>query len=127
MKPLRGIKVLDLSRVLAGPLCAQSLADFGAEVIKVETVGDGDESRSWPPFHNGMATAFITSNRNKKSIAVNLKDPDGLEIVRKLVRNCDIVIESAATGVSQRLGVDYESLRKVNERLVYCAISGFGR
>jgi crotonobetainyl-CoA:carnitine CoA-transferase CaiB-like acyl-CoA transferase len=127
MKPLTGVTVLDLSRVLAGPLCAQGLADLGANVIKIETVQDGDESRTWPPFHRGVATAFITANRNKKSVAVNLKHPEGLRIVRQLTKTSDVVIESAATGASQRLGVDYESLRKLNDRLIYCTISGFGR
>ena len=126
-KPLAGMRVLDFSRVLAGPLCAQYLGDLGADVIKVETVGDGDESRTWPPFHNGMATAYITANRNKKSMAVNLKHPDAAEIVARLVRDCDIVVESAATGVSQRLGVDYDTLSAINDKLIYCTISGFGR
>lgn len=97
-KPLDGIRVLDLSRVLAGPLCAQYLGDLGAEVIKIETVGDGDESRTWPPFHNGLATAYITANRNKQSVAINLKDEDGRRIVEQLVRDADVVVESAAPG-----------------------------
>jgi formyl-CoA transferase len=127
VKPLNGIKVLDLSRVLAGPLCAQTLGDLGAEVIKIETPGQGDESRSWPPFHNGTATAFITANRNKKSIAVNLKEPAGQRILHQLAAEVDIVIESAATGVSGRLAADYATLSAINDRLIYCTISGFGR
>ena len=127
MKPLKGIKVLDLSRVLAGPLCAQTLGDLGAEVIKIETPGEGDESRTWPPFHKGTATAFITANRNKKSVAVNLKDPEGRRILHRLVRDADVVVESAATGVSERLGADYGTLQPINDRLIYCTISGFGR
>ncbi len=127
MTPLRNIKVLDLSRVLAGPLCAQSLGDLGAEVIKVETVGLGDESRTWPPFYEGTATAFTSANRNKKSISLNLKDPAGQQILHRLVAETDVVIESAATGVSARLGADYDTLRKINNKLIYCTISGFGR
>lgn len=127
MKPLRNIKVLDLSRVLAGPLCAQSLGDLGAEVTKVETLETGDESRMWPPFYEGTATAFTSANRNKKSIAINLKEPKGQEMLHRLVANADVVIESAATGVSARLGADYDTLRKINNKLIYCTISGFGR
>lgn len=127
MKPLKGIKVLDISRVLAGPLCAQALGDLGAEVIKIEAPGHGDESRSWPPFHNGTATAYITANRNKKSVAVNLKDPEGQKILHRLAAGADVVVESAATGVSERLAADYATLRAINERLIYCTISGFGR
>jgi crotonobetainyl-CoA:carnitine CoA-transferase CaiB-like acyl-CoA transferase len=127
MKPLRGMRVIDLSRVLAGPLCAQNLADLGADVIKVEAPGNGDESRGWPPSRKGMSTAYASANRGKRCITVDLKDPRGLEIVRRLVRDGDIVIESAATGVSQRLGVDYDSLKAVKPDLIYCTISGFGR
>lgn len=127
MVPLKGMRVLDLSRVLAGPLCAQGLGDLGAEIIKVETLVDGDESRSWPPFSNGMATAFMAANRNKQSIALDLKKPDGLKIVHELVRTCDVVVESASAGVAERLGVDYPTLKAINDRIVYCTISGFGR
>lgn len=127
MKPLKNIQVLDLSRVLAGPLCAQTLGDLGAEVIKIETPGDGDESRTWPPFYEGTATAYIATNRNKKSITVNLKAREGQEILHALVKKADVVIESAATGVSARLAADYDTLRKINPKLVYCTISGFGR
>src|SRR5215831_10288107 len=101
MKPLTGTKVLDFSRVLAGPLCTQTLGDLGAEVIKVEPCGVGDESRAWPPFQNGLSTALMSANRNKKSIAVNLKSLEGVEIVRRAVRGCDVVVESNATGVSE--------------------------
>jgi crotonobetainyl-CoA:carnitine CoA-transferase CaiB-like acyl-CoA transferase len=127
MKPLAGMRVLDLSRVLAGPLCAQTLGDLGAEVIKVEPFGNGDESRTWPPFRDGVSTAFLSANRHKKSIAIDLKKRRGLELVRRMVRDCDVVVESNATGVSERLGIDYVSLKAENPRLVYCTISGFGR
>jgi crotonobetainyl-CoA:carnitine CoA-transferase CaiB-like acyl-CoA transferase len=121
------MRVVDLSRVLAGPLCAQNLADLGADVIKVEAPGSGDESRGWPPSRNGMSTAYASANRGKRCITVDLKDPRGLKIVHRLVEGADIVVESAATGVSQRLGVDYETLRAIKPDLIYCTISGFGR
>ncbi|GGC77937.1 CaiB/BaiF CoA transferase family protein [Chelatococcus reniformis] len=127
MKPLAGTRVLDFSRVLAGPLCAQTLADLGADVIKIESCGTGDDSRAWPPFQNGTSTAFLCANRSKRSIALDLKRPEGLEIARRLVEESDVVIESSATGVAERLGIDYASLKARNPRLVYCTISGFGR
>ncbi|WBU52418.1 CaiB/BaiF CoA-transferase family protein [Paracoccus sp. SCSIO 75233] len=127
MKPLLGITVLDLSRVLAGPLCAQTLGDLGANVIKLETIGSGDESRTWPPFHNGVSAAYLMANRNKRSVAINLKSSDGQKILHRLVESADVVVESAATGVSARLGADYETLRSINEKIIYCTISGFGR
>ena len=127
MKPLTGLKVVDLSRVLAGPLCAQYLGDLGADVIKIETCKDGDDTRRWPPFRGQDGTVFLSANRNKRSIAVDLKSTSGREIAHKLVRNADIVVESFGPGVAQRLGIDYETVRSDNPRLVYCAISGFGR
>jgi len=103
------------------------LGDLGAEVIKIETPDVGDESRSWPPFHKGTATAFLTANRNKKSVALNLKSAAGQQVLHRLAREVDVVIESAATGVSERLGADYETLKNVNDKIIYCTISGFGR
>jgi crotonobetainyl-CoA:carnitine CoA-transferase CaiB-like acyl-CoA transferase len=120
--------VLDLSKVLAGPLCAQYLGDVGADVIKVETVGQGDETRGWPPFPApGLGTVFLSANRNKRSIAVDLKTAGGREIVHALAKSADIAIESFGTGVAERLGIDAASLRPLNERLIHCSISGFGR
>lgn len=127
MKPLAGIKVLDMSRVLAGPLCTQMLGDLGAEVIKIEPCGVGDESRSWPPLCSDTGSAYLAVNRNKKSVTLDLRTPAGMDIVRRLARVCDIVVESNSTGASERLGVDYESLRIENPKMVYCSISGFGR
>jgi crotonobetainyl-CoA:carnitine CoA-transferase CaiB-like acyl-CoA transferase len=129
--PLAGTRVLDLSRVLAGPLCAQYLGDMGADVIKVETTGAGDDTRSWPEFRAGaeghrMSGPFLSANRNKRSIALDLKSDAGREVVHKLAANADVVIESFAPGVAARLGVDAAALRAINPRLVYCAISGFG-
>jgi formyl-CoA transferase len=127
-KPLNGIRVLDLSKVLAGPLCAQYLGDLGADIIKVETVGQGDETRGWPPFPApGLGTVFLSANRNKRSIAVDMKTEKGREIIHALARSADVAIESFGTGVAQRLGIDAATLRSLNDRLIHCSISGFGR
>lgn len=126
-KPLQGVKVLDLTKVLAGPLCCQYLGEMGAEVIKVEPVG-GDETRGWPPFAGpGLGAVFLSANRNKRSIAVDIKTTQGREIVHKLAATADIAIESYGTGVVERLGIDAATLRGINPRLIYCSISGFGR
>ena len=127
-RPLDGIKVLDLTKVLAGPLCAQYLGDLGAEVIKVEAVGQGDETRGWPPFPApGLGTVFLSANRNKRSIAINLKSEKGRQLVHKLAKSADVAIESFGTGVAERLGIDAASLCALNDRMVHCSISGFGR
>ncbi|WP_247383113.1 MULTISPECIES: CoA transferase [unclassified Bradyrhizobium] len=127
-KPLEGIKVLDLSKVLAGPLCAQYLGDLGAEIIKVEAVGQGDETRGWPPFPApGLGTVFLSANRNKRSIAINMKSDKGRLLVHELAKSADVAIESFGTGVAERLGIDAVSLCALNDRLVHCSISGFGR
>ncbi len=122
---LEGIRILDLSHTLAGPYATMVLADLGAEVIKVEPPG-GDETRSWAPHVGGESAYFMSINRGKKSIVVNLKDPRGREIVYKLVQRCDVVIENYRLGVAEKLGVDYETLLKYNPRIVYCSIKGFG-
>jgi crotonobetainyl-CoA:carnitine CoA-transferase CaiB-like acyl-CoA transferase len=128
MKPLNGIRVLDFSKVLAGPLCAQYLGDLGADVIKVEPVGLGDETRGWPPFRTaGLGTVFLNVNRNKRSVALDLKTDEGRNIAHELARRADIAIESFGTGVAERLGIDADSLRPLNERLIHCSISGYGR
>ena len=127
-KPLEGIRVLDFSKVLAGPSCTLYLGEMGAEVIKVETLGAGDETRGWPPFSGpGLGAVFLTVNRNKRSIAVDLKTPEGREVAYRLAKTADVAIESFGTGVAERLGIDAETLRGLNDRLVYCSISGFGR
>lgn len=127
-RPLAGIRVLDLSKVLAGPLCAQYLGDLGAEVIKVEAVGQGDETRGWPPFPApGLGTVFLSANRNKRSIAINMKSDKGRALVHELARSADVAIESFGTGVAERLAIDADSLRALNDRLIHCSISGFGR
>lgn len=128
---LCGVRVLDLSRVLAGPLCTQYLGDMGADVIKVETPGSGDDTRSWPEFRvtpDGQRASghFLSSNRNKRSIALDLKSEEGRGVVHRLAREVDIVVESFAPGVAARLQVDAETLRALNPRLIHCSISGFG-
>jgi formyl-CoA transferase len=128
MKPLSGIKVLDFSKVLAGPLCAQYLGDLGADVIKVEPVALGDETRGWPPFRApGLGTIFLSANRNKRSIAVDLKTDEGRSIAHEIAKRSDVVIESFGTGVAERLGIDALTLLAMNNRLIHCSISGFGR
>jgi crotonobetainyl-CoA:carnitine CoA-transferase CaiB-like acyl-CoA transferase len=125
--PLTGIRVLDLTKVLAGPLCTQYLGDMGAEVIKVEPTSVGDETRKWPPYKDGTGAVFLSVNRNKRSIAVDLKKKDGVEVVHRLARWADVAIESFAPGVAAKLGVDYPALKQCNEKLVYCSISGYGQ
>ena len=124
--PLAGIRVLDLTRVLAGPFCSMILGDMGAEVIKVEEPGKGDDTRGWPPFLGGEATYFLSVNRNKKSLTLNMKAPDGQAILRKLAAKSDVVLENFRPGTMERLGFGFAALRKLNPRLIYCAISGFG-
>src|SRR5439155_323199 len=122
--PVRGF---DTAKVLAGPLCAQYLGDLGADIIKVETVGQGDETRGWPPFPApGLGTVFLSANRNKRSIAVDMKTEKGREIVHALASSADVAIESFGTGVAERLGIDAATLRSLNKRLIHCSISGFG-
>ena len=133
--PLTGIKVLDLSRILAAPLAAQSLGDLGAEVIKIERPGRGDEARRWgPPFlkdRNGADTReapmYLSANRNKRSITIDIACAAGQELVRKLVRHSDVLIENFKVDDLKRYGLDYASLREVNPRLIYCSVTGFGQ
>jgi formyl-CoA transferase len=135
MQPLEGIRVLDLTRAMAGPFCTMMLGDLGADVIKVERPGRGDDSRAWgPPFvgkpygpYPGESAYFISANRNKRSITVNLKSPEGQEIVRRLAEVSDVLMENFRTGVLDEMGLGYEDLRALNPRLVYCSISGYGR
>jgi crotonobetainyl-CoA:carnitine CoA-transferase CaiB-like acyl-CoA transferase len=124
--PLAGIRVLDLTRVLAGPFCSMMLGDMGAEVIKVEEPGKGDDTRSWPPFSGGEATYFMSVNRNKKSLTLNLKAPEGQEILRSLIKKGDVLLENFRPGTMDKLGFGYAALAQLNPRLVYCSISGFG-
>lgn len=124
---LNGIKVLDLSRVLAGPYCTQMLGDLGADVWKIESPA-GDETRHWgPPFLEGESTYYLSVNRNKRSVVVNLKDPAGAELVRRLALQADVMVENFKTGDLERYGLSYGQLRAANPRLVYVSITGFGQ
>ena len=126
--PLSGIRVLDLSRILAGPYCTMQLGDLGAEVIKVERPGEGDDTRTWgPPFAGGEAAYYLCCNRNKKSITVDLKNRKGVELVKELVKISDVFIENFTPGFTKRLGLDYESLKAINPRLIYCSITAYGQ
>ena len=124
---LLGVRVLDLSRVLAGPFCTMLLADMGAEVIKLEIPERGDDSRQFPPFKDGESMYYINLNRGKKSITLNLKHEDGRRIFLELVKRSDVLIENFRPGTMDRLGVGYEALKEVNPRLVFASISGFGQ
>ncbi len=126
--PLEGIVVLDLTRVLSGPYCSMMLADLGAEVIKVERPGVGDDTRAWgPPFINGESAYFLSVNRNKKSITLDLKDPEDQKKLRKLIEKADVIIENFRAGFMESIGFGYEQIKKINPRIIYGAISGFGR
>jgi crotonobetainyl-CoA:carnitine CoA-transferase CaiB-like acyl-CoA transferase len=126
-RPLDDLFVVDLSRILSGPVCTMLLADMGADVIKVEPPPAGDDSRQWgPPFIGGISTYFLSVNRNKKSLGLNLKSEDGRRILWKLIERADVLIENFRPGVLDKLGFDYEAVAKTNPRTVYCSISGFG-
>jgi formyl-CoA transferase len=135
MGPLQGIRVLDLSRAMAGPYCTMMLGDLGAEVIKLERPVSGDESRGWgPPFigktdgsYPGESAYYLSVNRNKRSVTINLKSDEGLEIILRLVALCDVFVENFRTGTLDKLGLGYEDLKVINSKLVYCSISGYGR
>ena len=127
MLPLEGVRVLDLSRVLAGPYATMMLADLGADVLKIEHPERGDDTRQWgPPFAGGESAYFLSVNRNKRSAGVDLKDPEGLEKVKKLATNADVVIENMRRGAMEKLGLGYEALKELNPGIVYCSITGFG-
>lgn len=126
--PLEGIKVLDMSRTLAGPFCSMMLGDNGADVIKVEQPEVGDESRRFvPPTWNGESSYYLSSNRNKRSITLNLKNKKAKDIIYELVKKSDVIIENFRTGTMEKLGFGYETLREINPSIIYCSISGFGR
>ena len=135
MNSLDGIRVLDLSRVLAGPWCTQTLADLGADVIKIERPGSGDDTRAWgPPFLAGADGAesresayYLGANRNKRSVTCDIARPEGQRLIRSLVERCDVFIENFKVGDMARYGLDYASLSAVNPRLVYCSLTGFGQ
>ena len=126
--PLSHVRVLELSRVLAGPWAAQTLADLGADVIKVERPGAGDDTRAWgPPWAGEQSAYFLSTNRGKRSITIDFEQPEGQELVRKLAAQSDVVIENFKVGGLVKYGLDYESLKAVNPGLVYCSVTGFGQ
>jgi len=127
MGALDGLRVLDLSRLMPGPLCTMILGDLGADVTKVEQPGVGDYARSAPPFIGDTGSAFLMLNRNKRSIVLDLKNREAQEVVQKLAGRSDVLVESFRPGVTERLGVGYPTVSRINERIVYCSISGYGQ
>ncbi|NDF78100.1 MAG: CoA transferase, partial [Betaproteobacteria bacterium] len=135
MNSLDGIRILDLSRVLAGPWCTQTLADLGADVIKIERPGAGDDTRSWgPPFLKDAegkdtpeAAYYLGTNRNKRSLTCDISQAEGQALIRELVTHCDVFIENFKVGDMARYGLDYESLKALHPKLVYCSVTGFGQ
>jgi len=125
-KPLEDIVVLDLTRVLAGPYCSMILANLGAKIIKVERPETGDDARSFGPYKNGQSAYFVSLNRGKKSIAIDLKKPEGKQIIKELTKVSDVVLENFRPGTMRKLGLSYDVLNKINSRIVYAAVSGFG-
>jgi len=126
--PLEGIRVIDLSHIVAGPYCSMVLADMGADVIKIEMPNNGDETRMWgPPFVGGESAYFISLNRNKRSLTLNLKTEKGKKILRKLIVHSDVLIENFRLGTMDKLGFEFESVKKLNPRMIYCSITGYGK
>jgi len=126
--PLENIKVLDLTRILAGPYCTMMLGDMGAEIIKVENPKNGDDTRGWgPPFLKGVSTYFISVNRNKKSMTLNLKENKGKEILRKLIKQCDVMVENFRPGTLDNLGFPWSEIQKINDKIIFASVSGFGQ
>nr|XP_054092990.1 succinate--hydroxymethylglutarate CoA-transferase isoform X8 [Callithrix jacchus] len=128
IKPLEGVKILDLTRVLAGPFATMNLGDLGAEVIKVERPGAGDDTRTWgPPFVGTESTYYLSVNRNKKSIAVNIKDPKGAKIIKELAAVCDVFVENYLPGKLSAMGLGYQDIDKIAPHIIYCSITGYGQ
>ena len=126
--PIHGVKVLELAQIMAGPTCGLMLADLGAEVIKIEKIPGGDDTRRFlPPDVNGEAAAFMMMNRNKRGMALNLKTKEGVEVFKRLVKQADVVVENFRKGTLEKLGVGYEELKKINPKIILCEISGYGR
>ena len=122
---LENIRILDLTRVIAGPYCGAMLADLGADVIKIELPGRGDDARAYGPYVNGESLYYGNLNRNKRGITLNLKSEEGKEIFRKLVKESDVVLENYRPGVMDKLGLGYDELKTINPRIIYAAVSGF--
>jgi crotonobetainyl-CoA:carnitine CoA-transferase CaiB-like acyl-CoA transferase len=127
MAPLDGLRVVDLTRVVAGPFCTMMLGDMGAEVLKIEEPKHGDDSRAWAPFIEGTGSFFLALNRSKKSVALDLKTPEGAGALRRLIESADVLIENFRPGSLAELGFDYASMSTLNPRLIYCSISGYGQ
>jgi crotonobetainyl-CoA:carnitine CoA-transferase CaiB-like acyl-CoA transferase len=126
--PIEGIRVLELAQIMAGPTCGLMLADLGAEVIKIEKTSGGDDTRKFlPPDINGESAAFMMMNRNKKGIALNLKEKQGIDIFKRMVKDSDVVIENFRKGTLEKLGIGYDELKKINPKIILCEISGYGR
>ena len=125
--PLQGLKVLDLTNVIMGPFTTQLIGDLGADVIKIEPPGIGDLARFMGTIKDGMGAMFSTLNRNKKCICLDFKNEEDLEVLKKLVSTADVLIENYRPGIVKKLGIDYESLSKINPDLIYCSISGYGQ
>ncbi len=125
--PLEGVKVLDFTAIMAGPYCTLMLADMGADVIKIESFPEGDGSRRFDPKVNGESYCFAVLNRNKKSVALNMKDARGKDVFMKLARDADIIMENYRPGVTRRLGIDYNALKAINPGIIYASVSGFGQ
>ena len=124
---LDNIKVVDLTRTLAGPFCTMMLGDMGADVVKIEEPEHGDETRSWTPFWNGESTQFVSFNRNKRSLGINLREPEAIEVVLALAADADVMVESFRAGTLDRMGLGYQAVKQINPDIVYCSISGYGR
>jgi crotonobetainyl-CoA:carnitine CoA-transferase CaiB-like acyl-CoA transferase len=128
MKALQDVRVLDLTRALAGPFCTLMLGDYGADVVKIELPGTGDDTRSWgPPFIGEESAYFLSINRNKRSLTLNFKEPEAIEIFLQLVQKADVVVENFTPGVMRRFGLDYPAVKSANPQIIYCSISGFGQ
>ncbi len=124
---LKDLRILDLTRLLPGPYCTMILADHGAQVLKLEAPEEGDYIRSWEPKIGGFSALFLAVNRNKKSLTLNLKTEAGREIFFRLLREHDVVVESFRPGVMERLGIDYHQAKKINDKIIYCSITGYGQ
>jgi crotonobetainyl-CoA:carnitine CoA-transferase CaiB-like acyl-CoA transferase len=127
MPPLDGIRVIDLTRVVAGPFCTMQLGDMGAEVLKIEEPAHGDDTRAWAPFIGGEGSFFLALNRSKKSVAIDLKTPDGAGALRRLIQSADVLIENFRPGSLSQLGFGYADAAQINPRLIYCSITGYGQ
>ena len=128
MRALDGVRVLDLTRALAGPYCTMMLGDYGADVVKIEIPGTGDDTRGWgPPYIGDQSAYFLSINRNKRSITLNLRNPKGRDVFMEMAKTADVIVENYTPGVTSRLGIDYDSVKATNPGVIYCSISGFGQ